>query len=125
MGAGASTNGADSSEIFAQLMMKWDTLAKEPEYALDINRPGRPGALPLGICFTLWVSPDLFLASGDNVSCTFCAGNYDELLKIAIPAKGPEREFFLAMREHFQELVGEVRLMEYDFAASVPLTVHL
>ena len=46
-------------------------------------------------CFVLYL---LFIA------------NYDELLKIEIPAKGPEREFFLAMRDFFQEVVGEVSL---------------
>ena len=41
MGAGASAGGtADDSEIFAQIMVKWDTMVKEPQFALDLKKPG-------------------------------------------------------------------------------------
>jgi len=36
-----------------------------------------------------------------------CAENYDELLKMTMPAAGPEREFFLAMREFFKSNIAK------------------
>ena len=41
MGAGASASGSDGGEIFAQLMAKWDKLSKEPQFAIDVQKPGR------------------------------------------------------------------------------------
>jgi hypothetical protein len=34
------------------------------------------------------------------------AANYEELVKMNIPSSGPERDFALALREHFQTIVG-------------------
>jgi hypothetical protein len=39
MGAGASANG-ESNAMYSQVMAKWDELSKQPEYAVDVLKPG-------------------------------------------------------------------------------------
>lgn len=44
--------------------------------------------------------------------------NYDELLKMGVPASGAEREFFIAMRNHFRDVIKE----ESKIVIEIPLS---